>query len=65
MRLVFDIEADGLYWDVSEVYCIVAYDLDTKAVHKFTPENILAGADLLFSADTLIDTTLSDMTFLR
>ena len=54
MRLVFDIEADGLYWDVSEVYCIVAYDLDTKAVHKFTPENILAGVDLLFSADTLI-----------
>ena len=54
MRLVFDIEADGLYWGVTEVYCIVAYDIDTKAVHKFTPENISEGVDFIFSADTLI-----------
>ena len=54
MRLVFDIEADGLYWNVTEVYCIVAYDVETGAVHKFTPENILEGVDLIFSADTLI-----------
>ncbi len=54
MRLVFDIEANGLYWNVTEVYCIVAYDVETGAVHKFTPENILEGVELLFSADTLI-----------
>ncbi len=54
MRLVFDIEANGLYWDVDEVYCIVAYDIDTKAVHKFTPDNILDGVKFIFSADTLI-----------
>ena len=54
MRLVFDIEANGLYWDVDEVYCIVAYDIDTKAVHKFSPKNIWEGVKLLFSADTLI-----------
>jgi DNA polymerase I-like protein with 3'-5' exonuclease and polymerase domains len=54
MRLVFDIEADGLYWNVTEVYCIVAYDVETGAVHKFTPKNILEGVELIFSADTLI-----------
>lgn len=54
MRLVFDIEANGLFWSVDEIYCIVAYDLDTKAVHKFDPENISAGLKFLFSADTLI-----------
>ena len=54
MRLVFDIEADGLYWNVTEVYCIVAYDIETGAVHKFTPENILEGVELIFSAKTLI-----------
>lgn len=54
MRLCFDIEGDGLFWDVSKIFCIVAYDLDTKAVHKFTPENISEGVQFLFSADTLI-----------
>lgn len=54
MRLVFDIESNGLYWDVDEVYCIVAYDIDTGAVHKFAPEKISEGVDLIFSADTLI-----------
>lgn len=54
MRLVFDIEADNLYWKASKIFCIVALDIDTGYVHKFTPENISAGIDLLVSADSLI-----------
>ena len=54
MRLVFDIEANGLYWDVTEVYCIVAYDVDTQTVHKFTPDNLKEGVDFIMQADTLI-----------
>jgi DNA polymerase I-like protein with 3'-5' exonuclease and polymerase domains len=54
MRLVFDIEADGLYWSVKELYCIVAYDLDTKVTHTFSPGEISEGLDFLFSADKLI-----------
>lgn len=54
MRLCFDIEGDALYWDVKEVYCIVAYDLDTGTPYKFTPENISEGVDFVFSADTLV-----------
>ena len=54
MRLVFDIEADGLYWDVTEVYCLVAYDIDKDRVYKFTPNNIKEGIKLLSKAETLI-----------
>lgn len=54
MRLVFDIEANGLYWDVSEIYCLVAYDIDTKEVYKFTPDTIKEGIDLISKAKTLI-----------
>ena len=32
MRLVFDIETDGLLPDVSKVHCIVLKDLDTNEV---------------------------------
>lgn len=54
MRLVFDIEANGLYWDVTEVYCIVAYDPDSDKVYKFTPDNIKEGVDFVMKAETLI-----------
>ena len=54
MRLVFDIEADNLYWNVTEVYCIVAHDIDTRQTWKFTPENIKEGVRFIMSADTLI-----------
>ncbi len=54
MRLVFDIEANGLYWDVTEVYCIVAYDVDSKKLYKFTPDTLKEGVKFILSADTLI-----------
>ena len=54
MRLVFDIEANGLYWDVSEIYCLVAYDIDTKEVYKYTPDTIEEGIKLIINAKTLI-----------
>ena len=54
MRLVFDIEADGLYWDATEVYCIVAYDVDSQKTYRFTPDNIEQGVDFVLSASTLI-----------
>lgn len=54
MRLCWDIEADGLYWDVTKIYCLVAYDFDTGVVHKFNPDNIQEGIDLVLSADVLV-----------
>lgn len=34
MRLVFDLEADDLYPDVSRVWCIVAKDIDSGTMFK-------------------------------
>ena len=52
MRLVFDIEADGL--DPSVIHCIVAIDPDTKEVYKYDPSQLQEGLNLLASADKLI-----------
>lgn len=52
MRLVFDIETDGL--DPSVIHCIVAKDVDTKAVYRFYWGMIPDGAKLLSMAEELI-----------
>ena len=52
MDLVFDIETDDL--KATKVWCIVAQDVDTKEVFKFTPDKLDEGVKLLQSADKLI-----------
>lgn len=37
---VFDIEADGLYDDVTKIHCAVFENIHTKEVVTFTPDNI-------------------------
>ena len=54
MRLIFDIEADNLLDDVTQVWCIVTRDVDTEEVHTFDPNNIEEGIKLLDKADMLI-----------
>lgn len=54
MRLIFDLESNGLLKDVSLIHCIVAKDIDTQEVHKFRPDEIVKGLDLLMKADVLI-----------
>ena len=51
MRLVFDIETDGLFDDVSKVHCIVLKDLDTKEVIK---PKIKKAMQLLSEAELII-----------
>ena len=51
MRLVFDIETDGLFDDVSKVHCIVLKDLDTKEV--ITPK-IKKAMQLLSEAELIV-----------
>lgn len=52
--LVFDIESNGLYDDVTEVFCIVIYDLNRKQTHCYEPHSIYDALKHLASADTLI-----------
>ena len=54
MRLVFDIEADNLLFDVTKIHCIVAKDVDTKEIYKFEPWDINEAVELLLKADLLI-----------
>lgn len=54
MRLVFDLEANGLYYDASLIHCLVAKDLDTGDLHKFGPDKVEQGLHLLMQADQLI-----------
>ena len=52
--LVFDLESDGLYDNVTVIHCIVIYDIQTKQVHHYGPDNIPAAIDHLANADVLI-----------
>lgn len=53
MRLVFDIETDGLLRGLSVIHCIVARDLDTDEEYRFEPHQIKPGLQLLKEADEL------------
>jgi len=58
MNLVFDIETDGLFHDVTQIHCIAIFDLDTKQTHVFndvgSEDPITKGLQLLEDADTVI-----------
>jgi DNA polymerase-1 len=53
LRLVFDIEADGLLDDATKAHCIVIADLDGDAVSAYGPEQIAAALEHLTRADYL------------
>jgi DNA polymerase I-like protein with 3'-5' exonuclease and polymerase domains len=52
MRLLFDIEADGLY--PTRFWCMSAIDIDKEQVYELGPDEIDQAIDLLISADTLV-----------
>lgn len=53
MRLVCDIETNGLLDTVHTIWCIGAVDLDSDKEYLFTPDTIREGIELLESADRL------------
>ena len=52
MKLVFDIETNGL--DPSLVHCICVYNVDTQEARSFRPNEIKEGLKMLSEADELI-----------
>jgi hypothetical protein len=58
MNLVFDIETDGLYHDVTRIHCIGVYDIDSKQTLVFNDEGneqpITKGIQLLEDAEHLV-----------
>ena len=53
MKLVFDIETDGLYQDATQIWCMVAIDENNK-VYTYNPDQIVEGIKLLEQADKII-----------
>ena len=59
MKLVFDIESNGLLEEISTIWCIVCQNVDTKEIisfsdHDDTLQSTQAGLDYLQAADVLI-----------
>jgi DNA polymerase I-like protein with 3'-5' exonuclease and polymerase domains len=52
--LVWDIESDGLYDQVTKIHCIVIYDLNLKQTFSYGPDRIGDALKHLCSADVLI-----------
>ena len=51
---VFDIESNGLYDEVTEIFCIVIYDFNRKQTFSYGPDRITDALDHLATADCLI-----------
>ena len=51
--LVFDLESDGLYDNVTVIHCIVIYDIQTKQTHRYGPDLIVSAIDHLSSGDKI------------
>lgn len=54
MRVIFDIETDGLLDDARRVWCISCLDIKTERIYSFTPENIKEGLTFLQDCEELI-----------
>jgi len=53
MRLVFDIETNGLLRSLTKIHCIVARDLDTNEEYRWDNGDIPTGLKVLSEADEL------------
>lgn len=54
MRLIFDMESNGLLDEVTQMWCIVAKDIDKGIIHRFGPNDIFQALEYLLQAETLI-----------
>ena len=53
-KLVFDIETDGLLYELTKIHCICAKNLSKGTFYKFSPGEIEQALDLLKGSDYLI-----------
>ena len=54
MKFIADLETNGLLDEVTKIHCLVAKDIETGEIHKFTPDTIEDGVKLLASAELLV-----------
>lgn len=54
MKLIADLETDGLLENVTKIHCIAAKDIDSGEMHFFEPARVEDGVRLLASADLVV-----------
>jgi Autographiviridae DNA-directed DNA polymerase len=54
LRLIFDLESNGLLETITRIHCIVIGELDSDRVHEYGPDQIANALAHLARADTLI-----------
>ena len=54
MRILFDLESNGLLDTLTKIHCIEIKDLDTEETQSFSPENIKDALPLLEAAEELV-----------
>jgi hypothetical protein len=58
MSLVFDLETDGLYNDVTQIHCLAIHDLNEAKTYTFNDqgnqEPVSRGVQMLMDADSII-----------
>ena len=52
--LIFDIESDGLYDQVTKIFCIVIYDVNKQQTFTYRPDSINNALEHLATANCLI-----------
>lgn len=54
MRLIFDLETDGLLPDLTKIHCLSIRDVATGRVRTYTGHRVVDGLDVLSRADEII-----------
>ena len=54
MKLIIDLETNGLLENLDKIHCIVVKDIETNEVYKYNPDNLNDGLELLKKATVLV-----------
>ena len=54
MRLVFDLESNGLLDELDRIHCLCLKDIDTEQTYSFAPSEVETGVKMLMDADLII-----------
>lgn len=54
MRLIFDLESNGLLDELDRIHCLCMKDIDTNTDYSFEPSEVETGVKMLMAADQII-----------
>ena len=55
MRLIFDLESNGLLDELNRIHCLCLKNIDTEETYNFAPSRVETGVKMLMEADLIID----------